>query len=187
MSLESKVDQLEQLVLSLNGEVELLHKAIDDFPIYRFALTDETQVQFVPKKANKTDTGWDVRAYLGVGENLMLQPGDTAKIPLGFRSYCPDGYWFQLVPRSSTFTKKSLHCLYGTVDETYEGNVMLAVKYMPDDKMPLVIEHGEAIAQIIPVKRQEMYAANITNVDMDEMYKNRNASRGAGGFGSSGK
>lgn len=193
MTVESdmKLKQIENLVVSMCDEINHIHKAIDklqELPIYRFSLREDVEadqeIQFIPKKANAKDTGYDVRACLGKDKKLVVKPGQTVKIPLGFRAYCPDGYWFQLVPRSSTFAKKSLHALYGTIDETFEGFLVFCAKYLPDDDKELVIEHGEAIAQIVPYKRQDIYAAHITSDDIEEMYANRNGTRGAGGFGS---
>ncbi len=47
------------------------------------------------------------------------------------------------------------------------------------------MEFGDRIGQIIPVKRQDMGIKVISNKEMDEELKNRNAAR-KGGLGSTG-
>ena len=190
MSLEDKVDQLEQLVLSLNGEVELLHKAIDyieNIPIFRFSLREGLETsEFIPKKAEPNATGFDVRACPYDKKDIIVKPNQYVKIPLGFRSYCPDEYWFQLVPRSSTFAKKSLHALYGTIDETFSGEIIFCAQYQPNSDQDLVIKYGEAIAQLIPYRRVDTKINIITNEEYNDLCKQRNAIRQSNGFGSTG-
>jgi dUTPase len=49
-----------------------------------------------------------------------------------------------------------------------------------------VIEKGERIGQLVPVRRQEMLVKGITNEEFDTLCKQRGLERGAGGFGSTG-
>jgi dUTPase len=179
-------------------------------PTYKFALRKdlegEEKIEFLPTRAEPKASGWDVRAAQEDRKPIVLAPFEYAKIPLGFRSFCPKGYWWELKPRSSTFAKKNLHCLYGTIDEEYEGDLVLAVQYIPrllsDDcigdsmgrryiqairGMECIINFGDAIGQIVPVKRQEMQAEQITNADYDALCKERGGVRGEGGFGSTSK
>lgn len=183
-------------------------------PTFKFALRDDLQddKHFLPVQAEPKASGWDVRAAFRNGQSLILRPFQVAKIPLGFRAFCPEGWWYDLKPRSSTFAKKNLHCLYGTVDETYEGELIFACQYIPpvsyseewdedgEEKFfvperwdeycssaELKIEFGEAIGQIIPRQRQLMTVEEVTNEQYEKLVKARAAVRGAGGFGSTGK
>jgi len=170
---------------------------MSEIPNFKFALREDLKnnKEFLPTKAEPHATGWDVRA----ATSLSLSPFEKAIIPLGFRTFCPEGWWFELKPRSSTFGKKRLHCLYGTIDETYEGELLLACQYIPEaiictnnetsfsNSKKLEINFGDALGQIIPVKRKEMIVEEISNEEYDVLCKNRNASRGASGFGSTGK
>lgn len=171
---------------------------MSDIPVYKFAVRPDlvkSDISFLPTRATPLSAGWDVRAAIKeVGNKLIIKPGQYVKIPLGFRTFCPDGWWYELKPRSSTFGKKSLHSLYGTIDEDYEGELIFAAQYRPDKDYDyietiltprnLIIEFGEAIGQIIPVKRQEMIVESISNEEYDRLCAERNAQRGAGGFGS---
>jgi dUTPase len=93
----------------------------------------------------------------------------------------------ELRPRSSSFAKKNLHALYGVIDEDYEGQCVFAAQYLPEKSTDyLVIQEGEAIGQIIPVRREEMIVERVTNEEYEKLCKGRQATRGSGGFGSTG-
>ena len=163
---------------------------MSSIPKYYFALRADLgdDTRFLPTRATDKDTGWDVRA--AITEKITLRPGQYAKIPMGIRGFCPDGWWYKLVPRSSTFAKKQLHCLYGTVDEGYQGELILACQYIPDSTAmgkDLVIEFGDALGQIIPEKRYDAEMVQATNEELDALFATRNGKRGTGGFGSTGK
>lgn len=166
-------------------------------PTFQFALREDLKddKRFLPTRAEPLATGWDVRAAMPDREPLFIYPNEYVKIPLGVRAFCPPGWWYRLVPRSSSFTKKYLHALYGTIDEAYPEELVFAVHYLPgrhvkkepvDMSDVLKIEFGEAIAQIIPVRRQEMNIQEVSNVDIDKFYNERKAVR-TGGFGSTNK
>lgn len=165
-------------------------------PTFQFALREDLKddKRFLPARAEPLATGWDVRAAMPDQEPLFIYPNEYVKIPLGVRAFCPPGWWYRLVPRSSSFTKKYLHALYGTIDEAYPEELVFAAHYLPAPRwekgvsLPysLKIEFGEAIAQIIPVRRQEMDIQEVSNVDIDNLYSERKAVR-TGGFGSTSK
>lgn len=169
----------------------------NDTPVFKFALREDlvNEKQFLPTRVEPKSSGWDVRA--AVKENIVLYPFQRVLIPLGFRAFPPDGWWFELKPRSSTFAKKHLHCLYGTIDESYEGELLLACQYIPHitisplgmdyllEHMSITINTGDAIGQIIPVKRKEMVIQEVSNEEYATLCQERNGQRGAGGFGSS--
>ncbi len=176
---------------------------MSELPVFRFALREDLKddKRFLPTRAEPAASGWDVRS----ASSLVVRALELVKIPLGFRGFCPPGWWYELKPRSSSFAKKNLHALYGTVDETYEGELVFACQYIPpfnhysmgyvsEDEVlhylrshQLKIEFGDAIGQIIPIRREEMVVQDIPNSDYDILCKQRDAIRGAGGFGSTGK
>lgn len=171
-------------------------------PEFKFALTEGLDCSFLPTKSEPLATGWDVR-YAGK-EEIVLKPFDTVKLPLGFRMFAPPGWWLELRPRSSTFAKKNLNCLYGVIDQTFSQELLLGAQWLPPlptfnpkgffpakvwsdylDKNTLIITPGEKLGQVIPVKRQVMSVVPITNEKFDELCVERNAER-KGGFGSTG-
>lgn len=160
-------------------------------PVFRFALRDDLKddKRFLPTKAELYASGWDVRAAALNHEDIVLSPGQYFKIPLGFRSLCPAGWYYQLHPRSSTFTKKSMHNLIGIIDESWEGETLFAGQYIPDIRSlakDLIIKFGDAIGQIIPVKKENIEVLEINNIDMDDSFNKRGFNRKSGGFGSTG-
>lgn len=180
-------------------------------PTFSFALRDDLkeEKQFLPRRAHETDTGWDVRAAMEDRKPLIIKPFQKVLIPLGFRALCPKGWWYHMKPRSSSFAKKSLHCLYGTIDEAFEGQLFLSAQYIPEIDLitsahsngygyeeleykteiyapELTIAFGEALAQIIPIRRQEMEVAEVSNEQYQAMSQERNATRKEQGWGSSG-
>lgn len=175
-------------------------------PIFKFAVTEkvieycketgENPNLLLPIKSTETDTGWDVRCANPDG--VELRYGDYSIIPLGFRVFSPEGWWLKLVPRSSTFIKKNMNTLYGTIDEGYEGEVGFCVQFLSNRKGRstygnvdpwvcdnLYIPFGERIGQLIPVRREEMHVISVTNNEFDQLCVSRNTGRG-GGFGSTG-
>ncbi len=159
-------------------------------PIFRFSMKSvlNNKEIFCPKKGSERATGWDV--FAATEEPIVLRPGKYAKIPLGFRVFPPEGWWLELRPRSSTFAKKQLHCLYGVIDEDYEGECLFACQYLPDITSlgnDLTINAGDAIGQLIPVKRQEMKVEIVSDEEYQNLCETRNTSRGSGGFGSTGR
>lgn len=194
--LESRIKDLEEKLYELTK-----------VPEYSFALREDVkdEDQFLPTKGEPNASGWDVRACMEDRQPMVVKPLQYIKVPLGFRGFCPTGWWYELKPRSSTFAKKHIHSLYGTIDSDFENNLIFAGMYIPELKYnsnaagefpldwntyckinTLTINFGDAIGQIIPVKRQEMDMLKITNKEYDEWCVYRNSVRGTGGFGSTG-
>ena len=168
---------------------------MSELPVFKFALREDLKdkKEFLPTRVHHTDTGWDVRAAFEDHKDVILSENDKILLPLGFKAISPVGWWFKVVPRSSTFAKKHLNCLYGTVDQCYEGFVYLSCHFQPPHDYQLneggvkkiEIKFGDRIAQIIPVKRQDMFVKEVSNEEYDRLCKQRNGTRGDGGFGSS--
>lgn len=193
--------------------MELATVLAEETPKFAFALREDIKddKRFLPARAEPKASGWDVRAAIADRKPISIRPFENVKIPLGFRSFCPDGWWYKLNPRSSTFAKKNLHALYGTIDETYEGELVFACQYIPpvpfktnwekdglswDEPKEwseywgatiLTVEFGDAIGQLIPAKREEMEVVEWTNEEYEANCKARAGQRGAGGFGSTDK
>jgi len=65
----------------------------------------------------------------------------------------------------------------------FQGELMFCCKYtgpLPEIR----VNHGDAIGQLIPVKRVEMDAEEISQEEYDILCAERNGERGEGGFGS---
>jgi dUTP pyrophosphatase len=163
-----------------------LEKFLSQGPTFKFALKEGLSDIYLPTRGTDKATGWDVKST----DNVTIEPFEYVKIPLGFRMFTPPGWWMELRPRSSSFAKKNLHALYGVIDEDYEGQCIFAAQYIPNKNFgtltPLQIQEGEAVGQMVPVRRLEITVERITNEEYEKICKERNASRGSGGFGSTG-
>jgi dUTPase len=184
-------------------------------PKFKFlTLNNPSGISCLPTKAEQFATGWDVRANLD--KPLTIEAGSYFKIPLGFKAFPEEGWWFQLHPRSSTLAKKNMHCLIGTIDETYADELVLAGQYLPNmrgyslnvnvpsnsyyesdatseslnilnfEVPSITIKPGDAIGQIIPIKRQDMIVEEVSKKEFEKLCKARLSFRN-GGFGSTDK
>jgi dUTPase len=195
----------EEVAEAIERTKKEMTNKLNEVPNYKFALREDLLdcPQFIPTRAEPSATGWDVRAAQADRAPIIVKPGDFFKIPLGFRSFCPPGWWLQLNPRSSSFTKKKMRNLIGIIDEQYPQELLFAGQYCPEPDLYqprsswnddgyvssnisnyLVINFGDAIGQIIPVKRIEMKVEIISNEEFNKINEQRSGVR-KGGFGSS--
>lgn len=130
------------------------------------------------KKAHVTDTGYDLQAtgYTITGDR-------TALLNLGVAVEPPEGYYFELVARSSiSKTPFIQHNGVGIIDADYRGELMMPVLLNdPNIDIDKAVEQcfmsGKACAQLILKKREDAHV-----VIVDEL---TDTDRGVGGFGSS--
>ncbi len=129
----------------------------------------------LPAYAYSGDAGLDLRA----NEDVVLEPHERRLISTGLAIAIPEGYAGFVQPRSGMALKRGLSMANtpGLIDAHYRGELkVLAVNL--DDKVPISIERGERIAQLV-IQRVPV----VTLVEVDELDE---TDRGAGGFGSSG-
>jgi dUTP pyrophosphatase len=141
------------------------------------AVLDDDTAQ-LPKRADSHSAGYDLYAHINGIEELGIMPGETIMIGTGVHVRIPNGYFGGIFARSGLATKKGLrpaNCV-GVIDETYTGEIMVALHN--DSKDTQVIKNGERIAQLVIIP----YATVIFN-EVDELEK---TDRGESGFGSTG-
>ena len=132
----------------------------------------------IPKYATAGSAGMDLHACLD--QALVIAPGQRVQVPTGLAVALPgpDCAAF-LSPRSGLGVGWGVtlpNCV-GVVDSDYRGEVIVGLVNLSD--APYTVQPGDRIAQmvVLPVTQ-----ANIHVVDeLDD------TSRGAGGFGSTGK
>lgn len=131
----------------------------------------------LPEHATTGSAGLDIRACLT--EPLVLRPGETALIPLGFAIHIdnPD-LAAVLLPRSGLGHKHGivLGNLVGLIDSDYQGQVFVSCWNRGADEFTVNI--GERVAQMVfvPVIQAEFEVVD----DFSE------SQRGIGGFGHTG-
>jgi dUTP pyrophosphatase len=136
----------------------------------------------LPHYATAGAAGADIRANLPEDlrkTGLTLQPMERRIVPTGLRVAIPDGYEIQIRPRSGLALKHgiTLPNTPGTIDSDYRGP--LGVLLVNLGAAPYVIAHGERIAQMIVAPVVQARFDVIETLDV--------TSRGAGGFGSTGR
>ena len=128
-----------------------------------------------PAYATEGAAGMDVVA----AEHLTLEPGQRHAVATGFAIAIPQGYEVQVRPRSGLALKHGITCLNtpGTIDEDYRGEVKVILANLGTE--PFDVRRGERIAQLVP--------APVLKVKFREVEALSETSRGAGGFGSTGR
>lgn len=130
------------------------------------------ELRFQPRRATKNSAAYDLYSTL----DLMLKPGEIAKIPTGFKIKMPKNEAFFIYIRSSLGSKDiTLPAGVNIIDADYynnednEGNFFIMIKN--NSKKNFKINQGDRIAQGV---FQRYYKTN-----NDKVNKKRH-----GGFGS---
>lgn len=135
----------------------------------------------LPTKVHPTDACFDIYAdalsFRSDGE-ITIGPHETVKIPTGFATNIPHGYWGAIFARSGLASKQGLRPAQGVpvIDEPYTGEWLIPLHNDTDESK--IVHHGDRIAQFMLLP---WYETIITEVDELET-----TDRGSGGFGSSG-
>ncbi len=131
----------------------------------------------LPHYATDGAAGMDLAAALE--EPRELAPGEFALIPCGLAIALPAGYEAQVRPRSGLANKHGVTVLNapGTIDCDYRGEVKVIL--INHGSTVFTVESGMRIAQLViaPVSRVEW-------IESDGL---ADTTRGAGGFGHTGR
>jgi len=128
-----------------------------------------------PSYATDGAAGLDVVA----AEDVTLGPGERYAVATGFSIAIPAGFEVQVRPRSGLALKHGITCLNtpGTIDHDYRGEVKVILANLGSE--PFEVRRGERIAQLVP--------AAVQKAAFREVEALGETSRGAGGFGSTGR
>ena len=131
----------------------------------------------LPSYATAFSAGADLIAALETP--IHLAPGARSIVPTGVAIQLPPGYEAQIRPRSGLALNQGVTVLNtpGTIDADFRGEISVIIINHGADTF--TIERGMRIAQII--------VAPVSLVVWQEVSELDNTSRGAGGFGSTGK
>lgn len=135
----------------------------------------------LPVYATEGAACFDIHAYEPDHE-VSLAGGDVAIFDTGLQMEIPKGYVLKVYSRSGHGFKNNVrlsNCV-GIIDSDYRGE--LKVSLIADFNYgaePLVIKHGDRIAQAMLVKT--------TKVEFEVVDKLGSTKRGKGGFGSTNK
>lgn len=129
----------------------------------------------LPAYATPGAAGMDVVA----AEDFDLMPGQRHAVATGFKVAIPEGYEIQVRPRSGLAFKHGVTVpnTPGTIDSDYRGELKVLMINHGAEMFP--VRRGERIAQLVP--------AVVTQAGFDEVEELDATTRGAGGFGSTGR
>jgi dUTP pyrophosphatase len=131
----------------------------------------------LPSYATAGAAGMDIRAVLD--DPMIVAPGATVLVPTGFAMAVPDGYEAQVRPRSGLAIKHRIGVLNapGTIDSDYRGEVRVILTNFGSEEF--TIRRGDRIAQMV--------VAPYVKAEWDERDSLDETTRGAGGFGHTGR
>src|SRR5665213_520032 len=141
-------------------------------------ILDEKIRAQLPAYATPGSAGLDLRA--AIDEPITLRPGDTALVPTGLAIHLDDpGLAAMIIPRSGLGHKHGivLGNLVGLIDSDYQGQVF--VSCWNRGREAFVVNPFERIAQLVVVP--------VVQVEINVVESFEESTRGAGGFGSTGK
>jgi dUTP pyrophosphatase len=148
-----------------------------DVAVQIIRIDDSTRDISLPAYATEGSAGMDICA--AVPADLVIKPGETALVPTGFAIALPAGYEAQVRPRSGLAVKHQVGILNspGTIDSDYRGEVKIILTNF--GKQDFVVKRGERIAQLV--------IAKYVRVSWEETRTLDDTTRGAGGFGHTGR
>jgi len=130
----------------------------------------------IPLPAYETpfSSGMDLRSTA----DCVLLPGERIAVGTGLVVEIPEGYEFQVRPRSGLALRHGVTVLNapGTIDSDYRGEICVILINHGDNEF--VIEPGMRIAQMV--------FAKVTEVEFRVCNELGSSDRGEGGFGSTG-
>ena len=132
----------------------------------------------LPHYASAGAAGLDLRACIDAP--LTLGPGESQLVSSGIAIHVGDpGHAAVILPRSGLGSKHGivLGNLVGLIDSDYQGPVMLSV--WNRGAAPFTIQPLDRIAQLVVVP--------VVQVEFDVVEEFAASTRGAGGFGSTGR
>jgi dUTP pyrophosphatase len=141
-------------------------------------ILDEKIRDQLPAYATAGSAGLDLRAC--IDSAITLKPGDTQLIPTGLAIHLDDpGLAAVIIPRSGLGHKHGivLGNLVGLIDSDYQGQLM--VSCWNRGRESFEVKPMERIAQLVIVP--------VVQVELNVVESFEQSSRGAGGFGSTGK
>jgi dUTP pyrophosphatase len=141
-------------------------------------ILDERMRGMLPHYGSAGAAGLDLRAC--IDEPVTLQGGESRLIPSGISIHIGDpGYAAVILPRSGLGAKNGivLGNLVGLIDSDYQGPLMVSLWNRGD--APFTIQPLDRIAQMVIVP--------VMQVEFEVVEDFAASTRGAGGFGSTGK
>ena len=119
------------------------------------------------------DVGYDL--FANNEEDIHINVGGRAIIPIGIAIEIPDGHYGRIAPRSGLAVKFGIDTLAGVIDRSYRGEVKVILSNTTHTE-GFIVKRGDKVAQIILEKCSVFPVQIVAELST--------TSRGDGGFGS---
>jgi len=133
----------------------------------------------VPLPSYQTPGSAGLDLCAAVPEAVRLEPGERRLVPTGLTMEIPAGFEGQVRPRSGLALKHGISIVNspGTIDADFRGEVGI-----------VLINHGKEAFVVEPLSRiAQLVIARVEQVLIVEAESLTETSRGAGGYGSTGR
>lgn len=130
----------------------------------------------LPEYALVGDSGMDLRS--DENDVVIILPGERTLIKTGLFVQLPDGYEFQIRPKSGMALKYGITVLNtpGSIDANYRGEIGVILHNASD--RDYAISPGDKVAQMV--------LQHVPKVEWEEVKKLSETNRGDGGYGHTG-
>jgi dUTP pyrophosphatase len=142
----------------------------------RIARVGDVEVP-LPRYQTPGSAGLDLHA--ATAEPIVIAPGARVKLPTGLAFAIPTSFEGQVRPRSGLAAKHGVTVLNapGTIDSDYRGEVQV-----------VLVNHGDVPVTIAPLERiAQLVIAPVARADLVLVPSLEETTRGAGGYGSTGR
>ena len=131
----------------------------------------------LPQYETEHAAGMDIRAFIET--EITIKPLQRILIPTGLHIELPVGYEAQIRPRSGLAYKHGISIVNspGTIDADYRGELKVLLVNLSDTDF--VVNDGDRIAQMVIAKHEKVSWKSVGELS--------DTTRGAGGYGHTGK
>jgi len=131
----------------------------------------------LPQYETEHAAGMDIRAFIET--EITIKPLQRILIPTGLHIELPVGYEAQIRPRSGLAYKHGIGIVNspGTIDADYRGELKVLLVNLSDTDF--VVNDGDRIAQMVIAKHEKVSWKSVGELS--------DTTRGAGGYGHTGK
>lgn len=135
----------------------------------------------IPQYATPGSGCVDLHALLEDQDGIMVGVSNPVSFRTGLAIEVPEGWVLKIYSRSGSGFKNDtrLSNCVGIIDSDYRGELHVKLTKDPSINTPLIVSHGDRIAQAMLVRAERMEFEVVDELSDTE--------RGAGGFGSTGK
>lgn len=127
----------------------------------------------MPTYAHEGDAGFDLYAL----KTHTIVPGSRVSVGVGLAMEIPNGYVGLIWDKSGLSLNHGLKTIGGVIDAGFRGEVAVSIMNLSTDDY--IIEAGHKVAQMLIQK--------VERAEIKEVAELSNTTRGANGYGSTGK